>query len=72
MMGWERKKANNLFFALGLTGRIEDGIKDEIKTQASCTMTVASECVAHKVAELLVRTFLYVLWVVYTRSIPGR
>src|SRR5260221_13117117 len=36
-------KSNNLFFALGLIGRIEleDGIKDSIETQASGTMTVA-------------------------------
>ncbi len=36
-------KPNNLFFALGLIGRIEleDGIKDGIETQASGTMTVA-------------------------------
>ena len=48
-------KPKNHFFALGLTGRIEEGIKSGIETQASGTMTVASECLTQKVAKLLVR-----------------
>ena len=45
----------NRFFAVGLTDRIEGGIKGGIETQASGTMTVASECLTQKVAKLLVR-----------------